>query len=112
MDFIDQVTSQATEYLISNLSFGYFVTFVLLSFALRDFTSQVLASFVRIEIKRLRTISVLLIATLLVPIWFFGFNENPAKLFITYCFGTSMYELFLQSMMKSILGRINKIMNP
>ena len=99
---MEQITAQAIECISTNISFGYLITFIFLSYGLRDVTAQIMASFIPADIKKLRSYAVFLIATALAPAWYFLFGDNPMKLLITYSVGTSLYELIIQAIIRQL----------
>lgn len=85
-----------------NISVSYLLVFVLLSYGLRGFVSEVIASLIpskwlkNVKSKQLRVYAVFLIALFLAPVWLYIFYDDPKKLIVTYAVGTSLYELIIQ----------------
>lgn len=92
---MEEITTNITTYINQYISFSYLVVFIFLSYGLRDFFGNVIGLFT--VNRKVRKYSVFIIATLLAPLWFYFFKEDPLKLFVTYAVGTSLYELIIRA---------------
>lgn len=100
---MEEITAKAITAASEYISFGYLIVFIFMSYGLRDFFDKIVGLFS--ENKKVRRYSVFVIATLLAPIWYFYFGEDPLKLFVTYAVGTSLYELIIQAVINKLKAK-------
>lgn len=83
-----------SDSITQHISVPYLLSLVFLSYGLRDIVGDFIGVFT--INKKVRTWSVFIIATLLAFVFGVFFKEDPVKLFVTYCVGTSLYELIIK----------------
>jgi hypothetical protein len=95
MDLLEQFYNNVANY----ISPVYLVCFVLLAYGTREpFGAIVLQAFP--QAQKPKTWGVFLFATILaIP---FYFIENPIKLLVTYCVGTSFYDLIIDQVINRV----------
>jgi hypothetical protein len=97
---MEEITTNTLTYINQYISFGYLVVFIFLSYGLRDFVGQFVGLFsVQRNVKKY---SVFAIATILAPVWYYFFGEDPLKLFVTFAVGTSLYELIIKAIVNKL----------
>lgn len=76
------------------VSISYLLTFILLSYALKDLTAAILSGVFK-TIKYPKQTGVLIIGILVGVIFFYVFGEDRIKLAVSYAVGTSMYDIII-----------------
>jgi len=89
------------------VSIPYLLTFILLSYALKDLGASVLVG-LSSRIKFPKQTVVLLIGVFVGMVFFYAFGEDRIKLAVSYAVGTSMYDLVIDYIVGKIKGSIVK----
>jgi len=100
---MEEITISLVASIMTYLSLPYLAVFVLISYGLRDLVGSLV--FALTGAKKHLTYGVFVIATIIGVVWHFVFNEDLAKLFVTYAVGTSLYELIIQAVINKFKAK-------
>jgi hypothetical protein len=88
----------------------YLVCFMSITYLTKDLMSDTIIYITKKDLSKdrlFKALTVLFIGTLVaLPFWFY-FEHDKLKLFITYCVGTSFHEIIIKSLL-SIITKITK----
>jgi len=100
---METLTDLFTQALDTYIELGYLITFIFLSYGLRNLIADIINGIH--PTKRARTFAVFFIGTVMALIWYGLFRTDLMKLFVTYSVGTSLYELIIQAIITKIKSK-------